>query len=69
MGLWCFCQRARVALGGRMVLVGALKYSGEVIRSQGHLLLLQGCHAITQGVVNSIYQSLKEFLLVSMDGT
>lgn len=52
-----------------MVLVGALKYSGEVIRSQGHLLLLQGCHAITQGVVNSIYQSLKEFLLVSMDGT
>lgn len=60
MGLWCFCQKAGVVLGGRVVMLGALKYSDEVVRSQGHLLLLQGCHGINQGAVNTTYKSLRE---------
>ena len=63
MGLRCFCQKAGVVLGGRVVLLGALKYSDEVIWSQGHLLLWQGCCGINQDVVDSIYKSLSERVL------
>lgn len=70
-GLWCFCQRACIVSGDGVVLLGAQKCSDEVVCSQEHLLLLQGC-GINQAVVNSIYKSSSERVLeivsVSMDG-
>lgn len=35
----------------------------EVISSQGHLLLFQGCHGINQFVIDSIYKSVSERVL------